>query len=132
MASGSKGVLSVHYKGKVHTISVDENVGKEVPVDDDGLVVKIVDYYANAVSKGGGEFGSSGDEPKNPMLRLDIKLQDRTAPVRCRCRVVAVDDGAASGGGGADLDIVECDEGSREGILESYVRWLHFRFFSEQ
>ena len=65
-------------------------------------------------------------------VRLDIKLQDRTAPVRCRCRVVAVDDGAASGGGGADLDIVECDEGSREGILESYVRWLHFRFFSEQ
>ena len=81
MESGSKGVLSVHYQGKAHAIPVDENEGKEVPIGNDGFAVKIVEYFANAISKPGGGFESKGDLPDNPMLRIDVKLPNKETPI---------------------------------------------------
>ncbi len=76
-----KGLLSVHYEGQRYQIPVDNNLGKKVPVGDDGISVTIVAHYANAVSRGGGRFTSLGTEPQNPMLQLQLHLPDREDPI---------------------------------------------------
>ena len=78
---GTKGNLSVHYQGKRHTIAIDENLGKRVPVGDGAVEIEIVAYYANAVFEGMGRFRSKGTLPKNPMLDLKIYLPDRQEPI---------------------------------------------------
>jgi len=71
---GELGVLAVHYKAQRFTIPVDGNVGKTLPVGDDGLKIEIAKYYANSMVNPRGEFQSIGDEPKNPMLQLQVHL----------------------------------------------------------
>lgn len=77
---GSLGLLTVHYKGERHTLQVDDNKGKKVPVASSGLSVEIVDYYANSVSKKG-KYSSDGTEPKNPMLLLKVYAPGSDKPV---------------------------------------------------
>ena len=60
--TGSRGILSVHYKDRVYPIPVDGNIGKMIPVGDSPLTVEIVEYYPNAKSQND-KFSSEGDEP---------------------------------------------------------------------
>jgi hypothetical protein len=73
-------VLSVHYQNRIYPIPVDDNLGKKVPVGDSGLALEIADYYANALSEKG-QFTSRGDEPKNPMLRLQVYPPGQEQPI---------------------------------------------------
>lgn len=77
-----KGVLSLHYKGKMQRFPVSEHLGKEVSLDDSGARVEFVEYLAAARPDEGGKFASQGDEPRNPMLELRIHLPDQEKPLR--------------------------------------------------
>ncbi|NQT36933.1 MAG: cytochrome c biogenesis protein ResB [Planctomycetes bacterium] len=79
---GAKGLLSIHYKGQVKQIPVDENVGKTVSIGDDGTKVEIVRYLAQPTSEPDGTFNSAGDEPHNPMLDLWVHLPNVKEPLR--------------------------------------------------
>jgi hypothetical protein len=79
---GQAGVLSIHYDGQMHRVSVDENKGKRVPVGDSGFEVEIVEYLPNARPTPTGGFVSRGEEPKNPVLELKIHQKDKEEPLR--------------------------------------------------
>ena len=76
----TRGVLSVHYDNRIYPIPVDDNLGKKVPVGDSGLAVEVVEYYADAVVEKG-QYRSRGDEPKNPMLRLQVYPPGKEQPI---------------------------------------------------
>ncbi|MBM4397097.1 MAG: PilZ domain-containing protein [Deltaproteobacteria bacterium] len=64
----------------------------------------------------------------NVAVRFDIPAADGVAPVTCTCRFVGAS--AASEGGGnplLHLEVLDVDEGSRHGIVERYVKWLHLK-----
>ena len=69
-----------------------------------------------------------GDEIK---VVFGIGTRHGEVPVKCKCRVVAVDDGAVSGVCGLDVEIAQLDEGTEPGLLRDFVRWLYFRFVAE-
>lgn len=69
---GKKGLLLVYYQDRVKHISVDEYVGKKVPLDDSGIAVEIVEYMASAKPEANYRFRSVGDEPRNPLLELKV------------------------------------------------------------
>jgi hypothetical protein len=79
---GDRGVLAIHYQGQRLTVAVDDHVGKEVSVADDGAKVEIVEYIANAKPTPEGGFVSRGDVPKNPLLELTIHLPGEEQPIR--------------------------------------------------
>jgi len=76
----------------------------------------------------GVEAASQGGEAS---VEFVIRTRRGDLRMKCNCRIAAVDTGEATGRCGVDLQIVSVDEGDQPGILESYVRWLHFRFFAE-
>ena len=76
------GILSIHYDGHMSRLPVQENVGKSVPVGESDVDVEIIEYLPNARPAPGGRFVSRGDEPKNPMLELQVHLPDKDQPVR--------------------------------------------------
>jgi len=76
----TRGLLSVHCGNRVYPIPVDGNLGKKVPVGESGLAVEIVEYYANSVVEKG-QYRSRGDEPKNPMLRLQVYPPGKEQPI---------------------------------------------------
>jgi hypothetical protein len=82
MQPDGKGVVSVHYQGKMTRVDVGENVGKKVPVGDSGAAVEIVEYLPNGRPNGATPTVSLGDEPKNPILELKIHLPDAKEPRR--------------------------------------------------
>ncbi len=78
------GVLSMHYKDRMVRLAVHENMGKEIPVGDGGIRVEIVQYLPNAKAKPGAkvEFVSLGDEPRQPLLELQVHLPNEEKPLR--------------------------------------------------
>jgi len=69
---------------------------------------------------------------QNPTAERRFRREARAAAKLKHPNCISILDFGATEDGTLYLDIVESDEGSHDGILESYVRWLHFRFFSEQ
>ncbi len=69
--------------------------------------------------------------PREPVRRADIKFELRVrggmAQIKCRCKVLAIDDGRTTRTPGIDLEIVRLDEDGNDGVLKAYVRWLTFR-----
>jgi cytochrome c-type biogenesis protein CcsB len=76
------GVLSLHYEGHIQRIAVSENIGKRIPVDQNGISVEIAEYLPNAQPGAGGKFTSSGKEALNPMLELRVYLPGKETPLR--------------------------------------------------
>ena len=74
----AKGILSVHYEGKMRRIPVAENLGKKIPLDDGKAELEFVAYYPNAKLTGTAQFTSDGDEPKKPLVELLIHLPGAT------------------------------------------------------
>lgn len=60
-------------------------------------------------------------------LEISVKTKHGPKAVVFRCRVKAIDEGAATGTPGIELEFASVDEGEHEGILQRYLRWLHFR-----
>ena len=77
-----KGVLSLHYEGKMQRFPVSEHLGKEISLAEAGPRVEIVEYLPAARPDEGGKFASQGDEPRNPVLELRIHFPDREKPLR--------------------------------------------------
>lgn len=69
--------------------------------------------------------------PREPVKRADIQFELRVrggmALVKCRCKVLAIDDGRTTRTPGIDLEIARLDEDGHDGVLRAYVRWLTFR-----
>ena len=74
------GVLAWHHQGKSGRIPLGPNLGKRVAIA--GAQVEIVQYLPNARPGGAGRFVSAGDEPKNPMVDLLVRLPDVKEPLR--------------------------------------------------
>lgn len=66
-------------------------------------------------------------------VEVEFEIRTRRGDLRvgCVCKVAEIDSGQATGTPGLDLEVISADEGDQPGILESYVRWLHFRFIAE-
>lgn len=69
---GKNGLLLAYYANQVKHISIDEQVGKKIILDDTGLAVEIVEYLVNAKPDMHHHFHSAGDEPRNPLLELKV------------------------------------------------------------
>lgn len=76
------GLLSMHYEGQAKRIPVRENIGKKIVLNDKGLAVEIVEYVPNARPSQSGKFTSSGNEPANPMLELQVYVPGKDVPQR--------------------------------------------------
>jgi hypothetical protein len=77
-----QGVLSLHYAGKMIRVAVSKNVGKNLVVGDGGLSVRIKAYLPNARPSNSGRFASAGEDPKNPMLELQVDLPGDKGTIR--------------------------------------------------
>ncbi|NLX96543.1 MAG: hypothetical protein GXY83_10240 [Rhodopirellula sp.] len=77
-----KGVLSLHYQGKIERFAVSEHLGKEVSLGEGAPRVVIAEYLPAARPGEGGKFVSQGDDAQNPMLELQVYLPDREEPVQ--------------------------------------------------
>lgn len=78
----SLGVLAIHYEGSVKRIPLSENVGKTISLAKDGAAVKVVKYIPNARPDANGGFASNGDEPKNPLVEVEVRLPGKKEPIR--------------------------------------------------
>jgi hypothetical protein len=78
----AKGVLSLHYDGRMQRIPVSENLGKKIALQDSKIEVEITNYYPNAKLRGTAQFESQGEEPKNPLLELLIYVPGQEKPIR--------------------------------------------------
>ncbi len=69
--------------------------------------------------------------PREPVKRADVSFELRVrggmATIRCRCKVLNIDDGHVTRTPGLDLELVRVDEDGQDGVLRAYVRWLTFR-----
>jgi hypothetical protein len=68
---GQKGLLSAYYPGGVRHIAVDDQVGKRIDLGH-GMAIEIVKYMANAQPDAHGHFHSTNEDPRNPVLELQV------------------------------------------------------------
>ncbi len=73
-AMGEKGVLSVHFNGKMERISVDENLGKTVAVGEGGLRVELSSFLP--------ELPEEQRSVPGPLLVLHVFLPDEDEPIQ--------------------------------------------------
>lgn len=78
----SAGVLSMHYQGRVTRVPVAPNLGRKVPLGDQGLCVEIVEYLPNARLVGTAKFTSEDKRPENPLLELRVHVPGQEKPIR--------------------------------------------------
>ena len=75
-AMGEKGVLSVHFNGKMERLSVDENLDKTVAIGDSGLKLELTEYAADLPH---GHTSVGG-----PQLVLQVHLPGKDEPTAHR------------------------------------------------
>jgi len=63
-------------------------------------------------------------------LVVEIITRKETEKIRCRARVLEVDDGSGSGESGLYLEFADFASESEKETLEQYIRWVHFRTVS--
>jgi hypothetical protein len=63
-------------------------------------------------------------------LVMEIITRRETEKVRCRARVLSVDDGSGQGEPGIYLEFLEFANEAEKETLDQYVRWVHFRTVS--
>jgi hypothetical protein len=74
---GQKGLLSAYYAGGVKHIPVDANMGKRINLDADGTAVEIDRCLPNAQPDAHGHFRSLDQQPRNPLLELQVYLPQK-------------------------------------------------------
>lgn len=78
----SAGVLSMHYQGQMTRVPVGPNIGRKLPVGDQGVAVEIVEYLPNARLVGTAKFASEDKRPDNPLLELRVHVPGQEKPMR--------------------------------------------------
>ncbi|MGA2616543.1 MAG: cytochrome c biogenesis protein ResB [Thermoguttaceae bacterium] len=78
----SRGVLSIHYQGRMQRIPVGANLGKKTLLNDGKVSVELAEYLPNAQPGDNFRFVSKDDEPKNPLLELRVYLPGQKEPLR--------------------------------------------------
>ena len=63
-------------------MAVDQNVGQAVAVGDSGAKVELVQYLSNAKLDAAGQFQSLGEDLRNPLVELKVKLPGDEEPYR--------------------------------------------------
>lgn len=79
---GTKGLLIAYFGGRAERIPVEGGVGKRLNIGDTGAAVEIVRYLANGRPDAHARFESAGDEPRNPMLELQVYSPGEAAPIK--------------------------------------------------
>ncbi len=79
---GKAGVLSMHYQGEMHRVSVDGRIGQSVPLGDTGIQVEIAAYHPDAKPKPDGGFFTRSERPRNPLLELKVNMPEGKEPLR--------------------------------------------------
>ena len=79
---GEKGVITAYYKDSVERVTVDQHLGQSVTIGDTGAKVELVQYLSNAKLDAGGKFQSIGNDVRNPLVELKIKLPNEEKPYR--------------------------------------------------
>jgi len=77
-----KGLLTIHYEGRVTRLPVSKNVGKKIRLDNSDVSVEIAEYLPNARLQADGRFVNVNDKPLNPVVELRVYLADAKEPVR--------------------------------------------------
>ena len=79
---GEKGVLTVYYKDNVERVTVDQHLGQAVKIGKTGAKVELVQYLSNAKLDAAGKFQSIGNECRNPLVELKVRLPNEEQPYR--------------------------------------------------
>ena len=79
---GEKGVLTVYYKDNIERVTVDQHLGQAVKIGDTGAKVELVQYLSDAKLDAAGNFQSIGNDGRNPLVELKIKLPNEEQPYR--------------------------------------------------
>lgn len=79
---GEQGQLTMYYADVAERVAVDCSVGQKIPLGTSGIEVEIMEYLPNAVPDRLGNFATKGQQPKNPMLELRVRLPDEDQPLR--------------------------------------------------
>lgn len=76
-AAGLLGTLSYTNNGKHRFISVAELKSKPIKLDDEKATLRLIAYYPNArLDKTSNDWITEGDEPKNPLVRVGVRVGD--------------------------------------------------------
>jgi len=108
------------------------NVGTNAPADLEARVQVKKSWLTVRISSLGNqhmfiETKNREIEPgQETQVRFDIPVKGGGAQVACRCRVISKGRDLRTGGKGFLLEIARAEEGKYPGILNNYVRWLHF------
>jgi hypothetical protein len=79
---GVKGRLDMYFGDVVERVSLDDSVGRKIPLGSTGVAVEIAGYLPHATPDRMGNFTSKSGQPKNPMVELLVHLPDREQPLR--------------------------------------------------
>lgn len=79
---GASGQLRVYYEDQRQTLSVADQIGKKVAIGETGIRIEIVRYLPHARPDAHGQFHPGSDEPRNPIVELDVYLPDASKPRR--------------------------------------------------
>jgi hypothetical protein len=79
---GKKGLLTIYYEDRVEHVKVDEKVGQAVAIGDSGATVELVQFLGNAKLDAAGKFQPLGEDLRNPLVELSVKLPDDETPYR--------------------------------------------------
>jgi hypothetical protein len=79
---GTKGLLTIYYDNHVERVNVDEKVGQAVALGDSGTKVEVVQFLGNAKLDAAGKFQPVGEDLRNPLVELSVKLPGDDKPFR--------------------------------------------------
>lgn len=81
-AWGTAGRLRVYHDDECTVIDVASHVGQKVPVGKGGTTVELVRYLPHARPDARGQFHSASEEPRNPIVELQVHLPGGSPPLR--------------------------------------------------
>jgi len=64
-------------------------------------------------------------------VRFSLPARGEPVPIVCHCKLLYVDESYESGVPRLELEIETYDEGKGQGLLWTYLKWLHFRSLKE-
>lgn len=79
---GKAGQLRIYFENERQCLNVQAQLNERVPIGDTGVAVQIVRYLPHARPDAHGRFHRGGDDPKNPVVEIDVYLPGQEKPRR--------------------------------------------------
>jgi len=79
---GERGLVAMYYDDVVEHAALDTQLGQRIPLGETGVEVEIARFLPNAKPDRMGQFTTQGDEPKNPMVELQVHIPGEDEPLR--------------------------------------------------